>query len=80
MHMDHHIGQRPRHRDRLIPAPVVHDDDQVNDPLRHHLVVSLLDGARCIESRHHHDDLLAVEHHTLPGWMLSCRDGESSVT
>jgi hypothetical protein len=41
MYLHLHAIQRARDRDRVIVTGVVHDDDVIDNPVRHHLFISL---------------------------------------
>ena len=60
MNLHFHSVKGARHRDGLILAGVVHNDNKIDNTLRHHLLISLSQRARRIVSGHHYDNLLAV--------------------
>lgn len=60
MHLHLHAIQRARDRDRVIVAGVIRDDDMIDNPVRHHLFISLPQRARRVIGRHHDNNFLAV--------------------
>ena len=58
LHLD--ALKRPRDRYCIVVAGVVHDDDKIDNPLRHHFIVRALQGARSVVSGHYHHNFLAV--------------------
>ena len=60
MDLDLHTIQRAGDRHRPVLACIVHDNHEIDDAMRHYLVVSLAQGARRIIGGHHHDNFLAV--------------------
>jgi len=64
-HLNPVEGARDCHR--LIPAAIVHQNDEIDQVLSHNLVVSTAQGLSRIISRHYHDDLLTVNHDRFAG-------------
>ena len=62
MHLDLDIGQRARDRDRFVVAPVVNDDDMIDNAVRHDFIMGAAQCARGIIRWHHHHDLFAIQH------------------
>ena len=52
-----------RDGDGFIMAGIIHDDDEIDDPMRHDFVIGLAQCARGIVGGHHHNNLLAVQHY-----------------
>jgi len=70
--MDKHLrmGQAGGDGQGFITTCVIHEDDQIDDPLFHYLVVGLLKRLGRIVGRHDDDDLLILEHGGLIPLML----------
>ena len=62
MHLDLDIGQRARDRDRFVVAPVVNDDDMIDNAVGHDFIMGAAQCARGIIRWHHHHDLFAIQH------------------
>ena len=62
VHMDPHARQRRRHRHRVVPAAVVHQNDFIHDALLVDFIHGFGDGLRRVVSGHHHDDFLFEKH------------------
>jgi hypothetical protein len=52
--------KRARDCRRLILAGVIHHNHKIDNAMRHHLVVSLVQGARRVVGGHHHHNFLAA--------------------
>ena len=62
MHFHLHLRQRSGDGHRIVMTRVVHDDDEIDDPLGHDFVVGLAQGAGRVIRGHHDNNFLAVEH------------------
>ena len=60
MHLHLHAIECARDRDRVIVTGIVHDDDKIDNPVRHHFFISLPQRARRVIGRHHDNNFLAV--------------------
>jgi len=60
MNLDLDPLKRARDRHSVVVTCIIDNDDKIDDSLRHHFVVSALQSAGCVGSRHYRHNFLAL--------------------
>ena len=62
MRLHLHAGEGLSNCHSFIVAGVVHQDHEVHDSLRHHLIISLAEGLRRVIRGHDNNNFLVLQH------------------